>query len=239
MTQTTEATEATESYDQGPSQLHHHESGYEEAQNDHDAEQLEESNEGQADEQEPQKPTKTVSELEHEHYERICEKNLQVREAGADYDEAKAEANQLKKRFDRLTAELSDLIVQDPRQHRLPFTENEQGEQAVAVEDLYKSKSTYELGLPVGLTEKLVDAGLGTLGELQDFWQSGKQLADITGIGEEKSAQVVDAFSEYGRLHPELFGDAAEADEEPAPSLEDASDNEATTDEQLTDEDVD
>lgn len=167
------------------------------------------------------KPTTTVGDLKNDHYERIVEKNLQVRDAGVAFSNAKQKASEAKKRFDRLTADLSDLVAQDPLQHRLPFGDTNDPETEVSAPnvDQWRAKPVYELDIPVGLAEKLVDAGLGKLGELQDYWAAGKQLYDITGIGNEKAAVVADAFSDYGAKHPELFGEE-ETEEDPLETAE-------------------
>lgn len=167
-------------------------------------------------ESEPEeKPPLTIDELEHLHYESIRVLNIKVREAGCDYDAAKAESNREKKRFEGLSSQLSDLIQEDPKQRRLPFSDNSQsevaGESAAQPSDEWKQLPVSELGIAKGITAKLEENDLRTLGELQGYWNSGKDLKDLNGIAEGKAAAVADAFADYGTTHPELFGEAAEA----------------------------
>lgn len=68
------------------------------------------------------------------------------------------------------------------------------------------------LGLTEKKNEKLIGAGLGTLGELHDYWQTGKSLRDIKGVGEALDTEFKDAFSDYGAEHPEVFGEQATPD---------------------------
>ncbi len=180
-------------------------------------EETTEAAEQEADATEEEKPLpKTIDELEHDHYEQICLLNVKVREAGVEYDDAKAESNRLKKRFENLGAQLSDLIEQDPRQRRLPFSDGsqdaEQPSSATTCEE-WKKLSVTELGLAAGLVAKLEENSLATFGDLHDFWNARKDLKDLKGIGEEKSALVIDAFADYGATHPELFAEAGEEED--------------------------
>lgn len=157
-----------------------------------------------AEETKPEPPT--IAELEHTHLEEIKRKNADVREAAYEWEQAKSAANSKKKRYESLSEQLQDLIAEDPRQHRLPFGDD----QANAVNDAWKPRPITELGLTKGLNKKLEELRITTLGDLQAFWDSGENLIDNTGWGEEKAAKVADAFADYGATHPELFGDADE-----------------------------
>lgn len=68
-----------------------------------------------------------------------------------------------------------------------------------------------ELGLSAGTLSKLESEHIETLGQLDEFWKSGKLLTDIKGIGEETAAKIADAYADYGQQHPALFGQESDA----------------------------
>lgn len=73
------------------------------------------------------------------------------------------------------------------------------------------------------IVAKLDNHAINTLGDLQDYWKSGKHLRDFKGIGEAAETAVVDAFAEYGTQHPEIFGEpVAEAETEESDTEEES-----------------
>jgi hypothetical protein len=66
--------------------------------------------------------------------------------------------------------------------------------------------------------EKLAAAGVATLGQLQDRWNSGDEpLNDIKGIGPETADKFADAWGAYAKTHQELYGDEFKHDEAASP----------------------
>lgn len=185
-----------------------------EANAENEVEGQEESAGEDSQEKAEEKEPPTVAELEHAHLENIKEHNARVRDAAFEWEKSKTETAKKKKRYDSLSEQLQDLIAEDPRQHRLPFGDSSEGAaQGTAACDEWKKVSVKELGLPDGLITNLEECDLDTLGKLKEFWDGGGDLKDKRGIGEEKAAKVIDAFSDYGAKHPELFGEQDEAEE--------------------------
>lgn len=154
-------------------------------------------------------PEETQESAESRHYAEIRELNEQVLDSQYEWQRAKDEASAAKKDYDRLSEKLQRLIAHGPDRQRRLFAEKPA---ANVVVDAFRSHDVAELGLTKSLTEGLRDLGLNTLGELQDYWKSGKHLHDEKNWGPEKSAKVSDAFADFGVAHPELFGPQGESE---------------------------
>jgi hypothetical protein len=146
--------------------------------------------------------------LKERHYLQIRELTREVKGARTEWHDAKDEAAYRKKEYDRLNDKLLELISRGPEpQKMLPgFSEGA---------DAWRGRPVSELGLPDSLNESMEAEGIKTLGDLQSFWNGGKYLSDIKGIGPEKSATVADAFADYGAAHPELFQEQIQPDANP------------------------
>lgn len=142
--------------------------------------------------------TSDVSTLEHEHYLQIREMNRDVQKIYWEWDAAKENAAALKKELDKLRSELTTLIARGP-DPQLPLFGND-------ADESWKSRSINVLAISDSLANKLDEAGIGTLGDLKAFWDEGKLLCDLKGIGDEKSATIADAWAEYCKSHSEIFG---------------------------------
>ena len=95
---------------------------------------------------------------------------------------------------------LTDIVAEDPLpgQQELPLD----GPAAVTCNDAWRAVSICELGQAGAVNEKLINAGLKTLGELADYTAADKLLTDIKGIGQTKADKIGDALAEYWRRNP-------------------------------------
>lgn len=89
----------------------------------------------------------------------------------------------------------------------------------------WRFRSLDVLGLSDGIISKLAEHDIHTLGELSDFWSSGELLSNYRGFGSEKSATVADAWADYGKDNPEVFGLQGTEDEAGGASSDDAADD--------------
>ncbi len=129
------------------------------------------------------------------HYLQIRELGRELGEATGEYEAAKEQAATRKKRRDRINDELVRVIARGPDPQRpLPFD----------AEDGWQHRDVMSLGLSDAVADKLEDAGLETLGKLQDYWNADKYLTDV-GLSEDESATVADQFAAYGARHPEVY----------------------------------
>lgn len=171
-------------------------------------------------------PPPSPTELRALHYQEITAMGEKVYEARMVWESLKKDASDAKKEFDGLTVQLLRLMRRDPLQRQLPIENDANLEAANSTPPLPANTEWRKLAVADTLTqhgvskhgvELLEQNHLGTLGDLQDFWQSGKRLLDVKGIGEGMNARIVDAFAEYGAAHPEVFGEQPEStpDDEP------------------------
>jgi len=181
----------------------------------------------------------TAQRLEHEHYENIKQKATEVRAARKQWAAAKDKAKNKKGIFDELNAELIALIDGGPdMQLKLPLDGKPAKDGKPAVDDSWRKLKVDQLDIKPGLVTKLAEHGIENLGQLQDFWQSGKDLTDLADIGEAKATSVIDAFSTYGAAHPEVFGPVQNDLKQPSPAeLDEASSPEAQLGTALAEED--
>lgn len=140
-----------------------------------------------------------VATLEHEHYLQIREMNRDVQKIYWEWDAAKENAGALKKELDKLRSELTTLIARGP-DPQLPLFGSD-------ADDSWKGRSVNVLAISDSLATKLEEAGLATLGELKVFWDGGGMLCDLAGVGTEYAAKVADAWQDYAKDHPEVYGE--------------------------------
>ena len=151
----------------------------------------------------------TPAALMQEHYAAIRELNAQVDRAHAEWEASKEETAAKKKDLERLHGDLRRLIRNPDDQLGLPFGDAD-----------WRCRSLRVLpGLTDALVDKLAEAGLETLGHLKDYWDGGKYLEDLKGVGPEKSSLITDAFADYAKEHPEVYGEPEEADDDAPPEL--------------------
>lgn len=145
--------------------------------------------------------------LKERHYQQIRDLNREVKDARAEWQDAKDTASSLKKAYESKNDKLHELISRGPDPQKiLPgFTDGA---------DQWRVRPIRDLAISDGIIETLEAEGISSLGDLQRFWDSGKYLSDIKGIGPEKSATVADAFADYGASHPELFTEQIQPDED-------------------------
>lgn len=165
-----------------------------------------ESNVAVADEPEAEETASNVSAAEHEHYLQIREMNRDVLKVYWEWDAAKENAGALKKELDGLRSELTQLISRGP-DPQLPLSFGE------PADDSWRRRSLGVLAIGESLAEKLGEGGLSTLGELQVFWDGGGLLSDVAGVGTEYAAKVANAFANYAKEHPEVYGEQATSEE--------------------------
>lgn len=118
-----------------------------------------------------------------------------------------------KQRYDDAVDELRDLIRRGPdAQARLPFPEDDGPRELGHVtitkplttntstepDESWKPTPIVELeSLPQPIKDKLLDAGISTVGELADYTSQGNQLTDIKGIGAAKAEKIEAAMEKF------------------------------------------
>lgn len=158
-------------------------------------------------------PPPSPAELRAAHYAEIVAESVNVEEARHDFEESAADTKRLKKEYEGRQALFLRLTRRDPLQRTLiaePHSEFDNLE-PLPVDTEWRKLPVSTLDVADHIVGKLDNHGITTLGDLQDHWKAGKKLRDFKGIGEAADTAVVDAFSEYGAQHPEVFG------EKPAP----------------------
>jgi hypothetical protein len=99
-----------------------------------------------------------------QHYEAIRQHEQLVRQLEAVYFDARRTARQAKDEFETADALLRNLIADGPDpQGQLPFPSEPFADEA------WRSAPITELQLPDKLREKLLDAGIDTIGQLEDL----------------------------------------------------------------------
>ncbi len=209
----------------------HEENGVHEAQQNAEDQSANDST-GSAASTEP--PAPSPDELKRAHYEEIVALGKRVEEAKRGWDSLKVETTEAKKEYEGLLAAYLRLTRRDPMQRTLLVEPHAELENPPVVDDSWRKLEITVLDLAPAAVDKLFQAGVMTLGDLQDYWQSGKQLCDIKGIGEASDTAIRDAFSTYGVEHSEIFGEAplaeGEGDAEPEDEEDDDSDDEESED---------
>jgi hypothetical protein len=94
------------------------------------------------------------------------------------------------------------------------------GQQPEPVNEEWRDKTPEDAGITGKLLEKLIEAGLDTIGKLADYSADGSLLIDLTGIGPAKAEQIENLMADYWAAHPEYCQDgettveAADEDED-------------------------
>ena len=150
--------------------------------------------------------TKEMTELEHEHYEAIKERNAEVARLLLEWTQLKGDASEAKKEYDQAVSELTYLISRGPdRQKKLPFEDSTSGE-VLGWREALVSES---LGLTAKILEKLEDAGVRTIGELEDL-RAGDGLTSIGGIGQATADKIEEQVLEWLTENRDKFGEEVE-----------------------------
>jgi hypothetical protein len=166
--------------------------------------------------------TKVLTELEHEHYEEIKELNNEFREEYSEWECLKDKTGSAKKRVDEISKRLSYLIARGPDyQKKLPFEDAEAGESLGWRDQLIAG----ELGLTAKVLEKLEEAGVTTIGELEDL-RGGAGLRSIGGIGVATADKIEAQVLEWLTENRDKFGETVAESEDD----EDANDEESDDD---------
>lgn len=147
-----------------------------------------------------------VPSKEMRHYEEIVALNSEVCQAYRELEDSRSHTKALKEIYTSKCAALSVLISEGPDpQLVLPFAESAKPG-STAPPAAWMVRPLGVLGLAPALTSRLENNGLETLGQLDAFWKEGKLLTSIRGIAAEKAAAVADAYAQYGKDHPEIYG---------------------------------
>lgn len=196
----------------------------------------------------PQINPESREELEREHYEAILVLNQDVRRLFFKHKLAKEDTAALKKDLDARSEELQQLISQGPDKPlplfaqqtstpsssaALPAPEQKQLPAPDAPRPEWKGRSVEVLDIAAGAVKWMDKGGISTLGELVDFWNSGRSLYELSNIGPETSALVCDKFADYAKTHPEVYGEEplpAESDESAATDADEPADDEEAED---------
>lgn len=153
---------------------------------------------------------KEMTTLEHEHYEEIKELNNEFREEYAEWEFLKDKTGSAKKRVDEISKRLSYLIARGPeKQQKLPFEDSTKGE-VLAWREASVAES---LGLTTGVLEKLANAGVTTIGELEDL-RAGAGLRSIKGIGQATVDKIEDQVIEWLDENRDKFGEVVNEESE-------------------------
>jgi DNA-directed RNA polymerase alpha subunit len=146
-----------------------------------------------------------------EHYEQIRELNTQVIEARGEWASAKEDAAEAKKSYDGLVSQLQLLIGRGPdMQGKLEFPDDEEA----TPDDAWRDAQIVDaLALSVGQYEKLEEAGITTVGQLEDL-RAGDGLDSIKGFGQATIDKIEDQIIEWLDENRDRFGEAVEADPE-------------------------
>lgn len=149
-------------------------------------------------------------EKEHAFLEEIRAKNREATQALADYNYTKGEALELKKKYDRISAELNQLIAEGPPkvdpQGKLPFFEDAEPESKPAATPQAESPAEVSVAIPseiaaLDLTDRqkqnLAATGAKTLADLADIgngnWpQYPKGFASIDGFGPKAALKLAE-----------------------------------------------
>ena len=133
----------------------------------------------EAIEETPEPPS--LSALEHEHYQQIQEAEQQAFEAEEEFEDANTVAKMLKKRWESRVEVLRQLIRRGPdSQLPLPFGEDSDAEP----EEAWKQVPILDvLQLTDKQAEKLVDAGINTVGDFE-LLRAGDGTTSLKGIGQ-------------------------------------------------------
>ncbi len=157
-------------------------------------------------------PVPTADELRAAHYAEIIAESQRVEKMRLDYEESNVETKRLKKELEGGQALFLRLTRRDPLQRTLlnatadPNLDNH-SDAPLPANDEWRKLPISALDIADHIVGKLDNNHIATLGDLQDHWKAGKRLCDFKGIGEAADTAVVDAFSEYGAQHPEVFGE--------------------------------
>lgn len=169
-------------------------------------------------------PPPSPAELRAAHYAEVIAMGQRVDEARYLWEGLKRDTSDAKKEFDGKTVQLLRLMRRDPLQRDLLPVEHDESSnvEPLPADTSWRKLPVSELDVADHIVGKLDNHGITTLGDLQDHWKAGKRLRDFKGIGEAADTAVVDAFSEYGAQHPEVFGEkAAPVEAEAEPEAED------------------
>lgn len=168
---------------------------------------------------------KEMSDLEREHYEAIKERSAEVTRLLLEWNQLKGDASEAKKEYDNAVSELTYLINRGPDyQRKLEFEDSEDGETLAWRDEPIDAN----LGLTAKVLEKLEEAGITTIGQLEDR-RAGEGLTSIAGIGQATADKIEEQVLEWLDEHRDKFGEVVT--EEP--------DSEDGTDEEETDDDID
>ena len=175
-----------------------------------------------------------------EHLAVIKAKGDEADVAYANWCDAAATAKELKKVYEGRMGELRSIIRNGSAQTRLDFGHADDDDEPTPAKDPataaeqpeWMSRPLSVLKLPESLVAKLAEGAIETLGHLKAFWDAGRVLNDLKGIGSEKAARVADAWANYAKEHPEVWGADGAPDDEDAhdPFSGDAPSEDAVTD---------
>lgn len=166
---------------------------------------------------------KEMSEIEKQHYEAIKEKSAEVARLLLEWTQLRGDASEAKKEYDQTVAELTHLINRGPDyQRKLEFDDTEDGETLAWREEPIASN----LGLSAKVLEKLEEAGIETIGQLEDR-RAGDGLTSITGIGQATADKIEQQILDWLDENRDKFGEVIE---DASDDSEDGSDEENSDD---------
>lgn len=162
-----------------------------------------------------------------EHQTAVLEKNKTVEKYRVDYQCKKDSSLAAKKRLDEALAELSALIAEGPSpQMSLPFKDDAPKQQAEAESAVHwRERSIFDLNLPKGTTEKLVELGVTTIGKLKDIedkkvpgYENGLESIPNWGRGKVERAKI--AMTTTCGHEIDFVSDVSDEEPKPEPVVE-------------------
>lgn len=152
---------------------------------------------------------KEMTDLEREHYEAIKELNAEFIEEYREWELQKDSTSAAKKRVDEIGKRLSALIARGPEQQRKLLFGDDADTESLAWRD---QPIAGQLALTPKIMELLEDAGVSTIGELEDL-RAGEGLTSIGGIGQATADKIEDQVLEWLDENRDKFGEAFETSE--------------------------
>ena len=135
--------------------------------------------------------------------DRVKHSAAEVQSLQDKYFAAKEAANAAKKRWESAAEALVEFIGFESQP--LPLFDRAKQEDAEPVDsdDEWQDHAVDILELSPKLTARLIEAGIGTLGRLAKWTTEGKNLTDISGVGEVAAEKIREASDHFFATRPD------------------------------------
>lgn len=142
--------------------------------------------------------------LEQKHYQEIRATEKRVAILKDEYTSFKSKASSAKKLFEEEDRKLRRLIRGGVDPQMGLFDKSESDAEVEVDKDAWKELPLTKLDIPDGVTGKLYDVEIETLGDLSQWMQNDQWWKDIAGVGEKAAEKIADAFAKFWQEHPEF-----------------------------------